>query len=59
MNNNGTELHGGYVQKPYGEADHDRYDNDGTDRKKKRRREGGKEGRTKKSNQQQNLSDCA
>lgn len=57
-NNNGTELQGGYVQKPYGGADHDRYEDDGTDRKKGRKK-GGKEGRTKKRNQQQNLSDCA
>lgn len=48
-------VQSGYVQ--------DRYEDDGTDRKKKEgRREVGKEGRVKKSNQQQNLtmmSDCS
>lgn len=45
-NNIGTAFLGGYAKKPYGEADQDRYEDDGTDRKKKEgRREGGKEGR--------------
>lgn len=58
IKNNVTELQGGYVQEPYGGADHDRYEDDETDRKKGRKK-GGKEGRIKKCNQQQNLSDCA
>lgn len=57
--NIGTEYQGGYVQRPYGEVDQDRCEDDGTDRKKKEGRKGGKEGRTKESNQQQNLCDRA
>lgn len=49
---------GEYVQKPCGEADQEKCEDDGTDRKEKRK-EGGRKGRALKSNQQQNLSDCA